>query len=403
MAGSKDSSEVSTSNIITPTWETLPVEEQLLFEERQEQLIQEAKAKFLADFKVDRNNKVVRQRAMDLASLRSTTITPNVSNTNELQSLKVYIDEQREQLQRIVGDIQNDHKRLVCVLDKSTMANLPSHEVELREYTHNSSATGCHDQSQPLYGMPMDMYPGQRQPPTHIGDKFADLHMSGPSVRGRGPSGPAAADPIFRCELPRPAPKPPHVVQTLDNPFGPSAYGARQSEYNVGRSGHMAGQSAHGAGWSAYLTGRSGTKFFKEDGYPTPYPSQLDSPSHHTTHQHRNIIYQTRESEYFPAPRRPERNDQSYEPHRACINAPQNPNQWGGKQYTNIQTNSPILDQRAGGLPPAAIDIVREEITGAFRDKLGVSIVPRGQSYRRPYDSQFDRLPYPQGPEYPNS
>jgi hypothetical protein len=256
MAGSKDSSEVSTSNIITPTWETLLAEEQLMFEERQEQVIQEAKAKFLADFKVDRNNKVVRQRATDLASLRSTTITPNVSNTNELQSLKAYIDEQREQLQRIVGDIQNDHKRLVRVLDKSTMTNLPSHEVELREYTHNSSATGCHDQSQPLYGMPMDMYPGQRQPPTHIGDKIADLHMSGSSVRGRGPSGPAAADPIFRSELPRPAPKPPHAVQTLDKPFRPSAYGARHSEYNVGRSGHMAGQSA-------YLTGRPGTEFLR--------------------------------------------------------------------------------------------------------------------------------------------
>jgi hypothetical protein len=130
------------------------------------------------------------------------------------------------------------------VLDKSTMANLSSHEVELREYTHNSSATGCHDHSQPLYEMPMDMYPRQRQPPTHIGDKFADLRMS---------------DPIFRSELPRPAPKPPHAMQTLDSPFGPSAYGARQSEYNVGRSGHMAGQSAHRAGRSAYLTGRSGT------------------------------------------------------------------------------------------------------------------------------------------------
>jgi DNA replication initiation complex subunit (GINS family) len=59
MAGSKDSSKISTSNIITPTWETLTTEEQLLFEERQEQLIQEAKAKFLPDFKVDRNNKVV--------------------------------------------------------------------------------------------------------------------------------------------------------------------------------------------------------------------------------------------------------------------------------------------------------------------------------------------------------
>jgi hypothetical protein len=83
------------------------------------------------------------------------------------------------------------------------------------------------------------------------------------------------------------------------------------------------------------------------------------------------------------------------------FNAPQNPNQWGGKQHANIQTNSPILDQRAGDLPPAAIDIVRQEIAGAFRDKLGVSIVPRRQSYRRPYDSQFDRLPYPQATGIP--
>jgi hypothetical protein len=185
MVGSKDSSEVSTSNIIKPTWETLPAEEQLLFEERQEQLIQEAKVKFLPDFKVDRNNKVVRQRATDLASLRPTTDIPNVSNTNELQSLKAYIDEQREQMQRIVGDIQNDHKRLVCALDKSTIANFPSHEVELREYTCDSSATGCHDQSQPLYGMPRYTYSGKPQHPTHIGDKLADLHMSGPSAHDR--------------------------------------------------------------------------------------------------------------------------------------------------------------------------------------------------------------------------
>jgi hypothetical protein len=59
------------------------------------------------------------------------------------------------------------------------------------------------------------------------------------------------------------------------------------------------------------------------------------------------------------------------------------------------------LYQRAGGLPPTAIDVVREEISGAFRDKLGVSIVPEGHSYRRPYNSQFDRLPYPQGTRIP--
>jgi hypothetical protein len=69
MAGSRDSSVVSPSNIIEPTLETLPADEQLQFEEHKEQLIQEAKAKFLANFKMDRNNKVVRQRTTDPASL----------------------------------------------------------------------------------------------------------------------------------------------------------------------------------------------------------------------------------------------------------------------------------------------------------------------------------------------
>jgi hypothetical protein len=69
MAGSRDNSDVSPSDIIEPTWKTLSAEEQLQFEEHKEQLIYEAKAKFLANFKVDRNNKVVRQWATDLASL----------------------------------------------------------------------------------------------------------------------------------------------------------------------------------------------------------------------------------------------------------------------------------------------------------------------------------------------
>jgi hypothetical protein len=76
MAGSKDRSDVSASNIIKPTWETMPAEEQVLFEERQEQLIQEAKAKFLADFKVDKNNKVVRLWATYLTSLEPATDIP---------------------------------------------------------------------------------------------------------------------------------------------------------------------------------------------------------------------------------------------------------------------------------------------------------------------------------------
>jgi hypothetical protein len=94
MASSRDSSDISRSNITEPTWETLSADDQLQFEEHKEQLIQEAKARFLANFKVDRNNKVVRQRATDLASLGPTTTTPEVSSINEIQSLKNYVDEQ---------------------------------------------------------------------------------------------------------------------------------------------------------------------------------------------------------------------------------------------------------------------------------------------------------------------
>jgi hypothetical protein len=36
----------------------------------------------------------------------------------------------------------------------------------------------------------------------------------------------------------------------------------------------------------------------------------------------------------------------------------------GERQHANIQTTPPILDDRVSDLPPAAIDIVREEIVG---------------------------------------
>jgi hypothetical protein len=117
----------------------------------------------------------------------------------------------------------------------------------LGENTHDLSAIGCHDQSQALYGMPIDTYPGQPQPPMQIGGKITDLRMSGPYAREHGPSGPATADTVFRNELPRHAPEPPRTTQNLNGSVRPSTYSDRQSAYNTGRSGHMARQSAHAA------------------------------------------------------------------------------------------------------------------------------------------------------------
>jgi hypothetical protein len=209
--------------------------------------------------------------------------------------------------------------------------------------------------------------------------------MVGPSAHERGPSGPAMARPIFN-ELPRHAPKPQHMAQNLNYPVGPSAYNDRRSAYNHGRSGPMFGQSVH--------------DLFEEDCYLNPHPSQQHFSSHYAMHQPINT--KSRAQESFPAPpKRPKKNDQSYEPYRVTGNAPHSSNQWGERQHANIQPTPSMFNQRAGGLAPAAIDIVREEIARAFRDKLGVSMVPGGQSYRKPYDSRFDHHPYPQGTRIP--
>ena len=48
--------------------ETLSAEDQHEFEEHKEQLIKEAQTKFLANFKVDRNHKVVWQQTIVLRS-----------------------------------------------------------------------------------------------------------------------------------------------------------------------------------------------------------------------------------------------------------------------------------------------------------------------------------------------
>jgi hypothetical protein len=155
--------------------------------------------------------------------------------------------------------MQNDYRRLVRAFDKSSIANFPSHKVELGGNTCNTSAIGCHDQSQPLYRMSIDTYPEQPQ----IGSKSADLHMPEQYTRERGPSGPATDGPIFK-ELPIHAPEPQHMAQNINYPVGRSAYNDRRSAYNHGRSGPMSGQSAH--------------DLFEEDCYLNPHPSQQHFP-----------------------------------------------------------------------------------------------------------------------------
>jgi hypothetical protein len=235
-------------------------------------------------------------------------------------------------MQNIIGGMQNDYSRLVRAFDKSSIANFPSHEVELGGNMCNTSAIGCHDQSQPLYGMPMDTYPEQPQ----IGSKSADLHMPGPSTRERGPSRPATVRPIFN-ELPRHAPESQHMSHNLNYPVGPSAYNNEWSAYNHGWSEPMSGQSTH--------------DLFEEDCYLNPHPSQQHFPTHYAMHQPINSKSRAQES-FLAPPRRSERNNQSYEPYRANGNAPHSSNPWGednmliSSQPHLCLTKDPVVSHR---------------------------------------------------------
>jgi hypothetical protein len=69
---------------------------------------------------------------------------------------------------------------------------------------------------------------------------------------------------------------------------------------------------------------------------------------------------------------------------------------------TDEQGNDIMIHQqphiwRHDGLPPTAIEMVREEVARAFRNKHEVKHAPWGQSYRRPYDSRFDYDSYLHG------
>jgi hypothetical protein len=61
-------------------------------------------------------------------------------------------------MQQIIGGTQDDYKRLARAFDKSVIANFPTHEVETKDNMLDTSAANWHNQSQPLYRMPMNTY-----------------------------------------------------------------------------------------------------------------------------------------------------------------------------------------------------------------------------------------------------
>jgi hypothetical protein len=109
-----------------------------------------------------------------MASLSLVALPPNVSKSDDVHALRVYVDEQRKHLQQLVGGMQNDFKRMTHIFEKSLIPNFPSHDIDT---TQDSSAANQHPQSQPLFGMPMNFYTEQPQSPPPVCEKSTPLEM----------------------------------------------------------------------------------------------------------------------------------------------------------------------------------------------------------------------------------
>jgi hypothetical protein len=69
-------------------------------------------------------------------------------------------------------------------------------------------------------------------------------------------------------------------------------------------------------------------------------------------------------------------------------------------RHNNARPNEPH-SLGSSGLPSDAMEKIREDMAGLFRDRLKVSVARVRQSYQKPYDHRFDIVPYPQGARIP--
>jgi hypothetical protein len=133
--------------------------------------MRQAKEKFLSQYTVDRHQKVVKHGETDAASLLSSLQVPNVSKPHDIQFIKQYVDHQQNQMKQQIGGLEESIRKLTRTLERSVAPSFPSYETSNRMSISNTSATNGDSQPQPLYGMPLNSYPGATTavPAWHIG------------------------------------------------------------------------------------------------------------------------------------------------------------------------------------------------------------------------------------------
>jgi transcription initiation factor IIF auxiliary subunit len=157
MAGSKDRTDVSLDNILRPTVENLSAEEQQLYKDLMSQVEEDAnhqlakiqeetKEKFLAHFTVDHHQKITKHGEIGIASLVPLSQVLNVSKSDDIQSIKQYVDQQQDQVKQQIRGLKT-LRELTRTFEKFVAPSFPSHETSNRISTPSTSATNGDSQS----------------------------------------------------------------------------------------------------------------------------------------------------------------------------------------------------------------------------------------------------------------
>jgi hypothetical protein len=116
-----------------------------------------------------------------------------------------------------IGGLEESIRKLTRTLEKSVAPSFPSYETSNRISMSNTSAINGDLQPQPLYGMPMNSYPGQVPPPPSLLGRSATLDAVGPSELLPRPSDPYTDRPAFYAGQSGAVPGLPHGAPIMAN------------------------------------------------------------------------------------------------------------------------------------------------------------------------------------------
>jgi hypothetical protein len=111
---------------------------------QQDQVLKVAKKRYLSHFRVDRHQKVVREREINVdymsAVLQRLPTVCDAKSANDIQSIKISFDNQ-------IKSITRDTEKMTHALEKTHMPNFFSHELVTETTAPNTLATNGFSQS----------------------------------------------------------------------------------------------------------------------------------------------------------------------------------------------------------------------------------------------------------------